>query len=156
MYYHYFLLTSYNSLLQPFQLYDNMSKEIQILLIDDDEDDRDFFQFALETINKNIRYVGVESGYDALNLLQNNSLPDYIFLDLNMPGMSGRECLSELKNTPNLSHIPVIIFSTSSDPHDKEETKQLGAVDFITKPSKTSELTQALNNFIQNHLSPKI
>ena len=132
-----------------------MPKEIKILLIDDDEDDRDFFQFALEDINKNIEYTGIESGYEALELLKKNNLPDYIFLDLNMPAMSGRECLIELKNNPSFSHIPVIIFSTSSDPRDKEETKQLGAIDFITKPSKTSDLVKALNNFITNHLSPK-
>ena len=133
-----------------------MLKEIQVLLIDDDEDDRDFFQFALESINNNIVYMGAESGYDALNLLKKDPLPDYIFLDLNMPAMSGRECLIELKKSPALKHIPVIIFSTSSDPRDKEETKQLGAVDFITKPSKTSDLIKALNNFIQNHISPKV
>lgn len=132
-----------------------MAKEIQILLIDDDEDDRDFFQFALENINKEIGYTGSESGPDALELLQKGLQPDYIFLDLNMPQMSGRECLIELKSDPALSHIPVIIFSTSSDPRDKEETKQLGAIDFITKPSKTSDLINALTNFISNHLTPK-
>ena len=130
-----------------------MPKEIHILLIDDDEDDRDFFQFALEDINKNIAYSGVESGYEGLDLLNKGLLPDYIFLDLNMPAMSGRECLIELKKNPSLSHIPVVIFSTSSDPHDKQETQQLGAIDFITKPSKTSDLVKALNDFISKHVS---
>ncbi|ABG58493.1 response regulator [Cytophaga hutchinsonii] len=133
-----------------------MSKEIHFLLIDDDEDDREFFQFALEDINRNIGYTGVESGYDALHLLKNGPQPDYIFLDLNMPGMSGRECLMELKKDRVFSHIPVIIFSTSSDPYDREETKKLGAIDFITKPTKTSELVKSLNTFLSNHLSPKI
>lgn len=133
-----------------------MLKEIQILLIDDDEDDRDFFQFALETINKNIGYTGVESGHDGLLFLKNNTLPDCIFLDLNMPGMSGRGCLIEIKVNPDYSHIPVIIFSTSSDPRDIKETKELGAVDFITKPSKTSDLIQALSNFLSNHFALKI
>lgn len=133
-----------------------MPKEIKILLIDDDEDDRDFFQFALEDIDKDIEYASAESGYEALEMLPQSALPDYIFLDLNMPAMSGRECLIELKKNPSFSHIPVIIFSTSSDPHDKEETKQLGAIDFITKPSKTSDLINALNNFLLNNLSHKI
>lgn len=137
-------------LLQP------MLEKIKILLIDDDEDDRDFFQFALEDIDKDIQYHGIESGYEALDFLKQNLLPDYIFLDLNMPGMSGRECLMELKKNAALIHIPVIIFSTSSDPNDRAETKQLGAIDFITKPSKTSDLINALNNFLSHHLSPKI
>ncbi|WP_018342577.1 response regulator [Cytophaga aurantiaca] len=133
-----------------------MHEKVKILLIDDDEDDREFFQFALEDVDKNIQYNGVESGYDAFDFLKENIRPDYIFLDLNMPGMSGRECLRELKKHSDLSCIPVIIFSTSSDPHDKEETKKLGAVDFITKPSKTSDLVKLLNNFISNHLSIKL
>jgi CheY-like chemotaxis protein len=130
-----------------------MSEKIKILLIDDDEDDREFFQFALEDINKDIQYNGVESGYEAFDFLKKNILPDYIFLDLNMPGMSGRECLTELKKNPTLNSIPVIIFSTSSDPRDIEETRKSGAIDFITKPSKTSDLVNALNHFMSKHLS---
>jgi CheY-like chemotaxis protein len=130
--------------------------DIQILLIDDDEDDRDFFQFALESINKNIGYTGVESGTQAFQYLENNPLPDCIFLDLNMPGMSGRECLAKLKSRTEYNHIPVIIFSTSSDPHDKRETIEMGAIDFITKPSKTSDLVKELNHFISHHFAQKI
>jgi len=128
-----------------------MFKEIKILLIDDDEDDRDFFQFALEDLNNNITFASAESGYEAFELLQKDKLPDYIFLDLNMPGMSGRECLIELKNNHSFNSIPVVIFSTSSDPRDVEETKKLGAIDFITKPSKTSDLVNALSHFISKH-----
>ncbi|MGN6646496.1 MAG: response regulator [Cytophaga sp.] len=133
-----------------------MPFEIQILLIDDDEDDRDFFQFALEDISTNIGYAGVESGVDAFLYLENNPLPDCIFLDLNMPGMSGRECLAKLKSRTEYHQIPVIIFSTSSDPHDKKETMEMGAVDFITKPSKPSDLVKELTNFISHHFAQKI
>lgn len=133
-----------------------MAEKIKILLVDDDEDDRDFFQFALEDVNRNIQYNGVESGYKAFDFLKKAILPDYIFLDLNMPGMSGRECLVELKSNPAFNNIPVIIFSTSSDPHDKEETKKLGAIDFITKPSKISDLVNAINDFISKNISNKI
>ncbi len=131
-----------------------MIKGISFLLIDDDEDDREFFQLALEDIDKEIEYSGIDSGRKALSVLkQQEPLPDYIFLDLNMPGMSGRECLTELKKDTALKHIPVIIFSTSSDPRDIEETKKLGAIDFITKPSKISDLRNALTTFITKHVS---
>lgn len=62
--------------------------------------------------------------------------------------MSGKECLQEFKKSAELLHIPVVIFSTSRDPGDKEETKALGAVNFITKPSRTSELKGILTDFI--------
>jgi CheY-like chemotaxis protein len=133
-----------------------MNKEIQILLIDDDEDDRDFFQFALQSIDNNIQLTDVASGQEGLDYLIHNALPDCIFLDLNMPGMTGRECLSKLKSDQKYNHIPVVIFSTSSDPKDVQETREMGALNFITKPSKTSDLISALNNFLSNHFALKI
>jgi CheY-like chemotaxis protein len=128
-----------------------MNKNITILLIDDDEDDRDLFQMAINDLDTPINFTGAENCCDALIMLENKSVsPDYIFLDLNMPQMSGRECLNNLKKSIQLSKIPVIIFSTSSDPTDIKETKDLGAVGFITKPPRTSELTEILKNFIIN------
>ena len=128
-----------------------MSKNIAIMLIDDDEDDRDLFQMALHELDTKVDFIGVENCCDALTMLEDKTAtPDFIFLDLNMPQMSGRECLTNLKNSLLLSHIPVIIFSTSSDPRDIKETKDMGAIDFITKPPRTSELTIILKNFILN------
>jgi CheY-like chemotaxis protein len=125
-------------------------------LIDDDEDDRELFQIALEDSDFEISYTSASNGQEALNiLLGNEALPDFIFLDLNMPQMDGRECLKELKKHPVLAGIPVIIFSTSSDPRDIVETKQLGAFDFITKPSKISDLTKILQKFITYQLINK-
>src|SRR4051812_41958395 len=121
---------------------ESLNKQIVFLIIDDDEDDRELFGIALENADPSIKLIGAARGSDALDMLKNrNVVPDYIFLDLNMPQMSGRECLMELKRQEDLAKIPVIIFSTSSDPRDIKETGQLGAIDFITKPPKTSELT---------------
>ena len=128
-----------------------MQKTLTFFLVDDDDDDHELFQIALEAADPSIRCVTAMNGQEALDMLQNPALsPDYIFLDLNMPLMGGRECLAELKRNPDLSGIPVVIFSTSSDPKDREETRMLGAVDFITKPSKIYELTALLNTFIVN------
>lgn len=130
-----------------------LKKALTFLLIDDDEDDRELFQIALEEVENEVRYFGAASGIEALKMLQSiETPPDYIFLDLNMPHMSGRECLKELKKDPELATIPVIIFSTSNDPRDIEETKLLGAIEFITKPEKTSKLTRVLNDFIVSQL----
>jgi CheY-like chemotaxis protein len=135
-----------------------VNKNLIIMLIDDDEDDRDFFQMALNDLENKVDYIGVENGFDALAMLEKGIIkPNYIFLDLNMPQMNGRECLGKLKENLLLSHIPVIIFSTSSDPRDVKETAQMGAIDFITKPPRTSELTKILTNFIitQTEISNK-
>lgn len=130
-----------------------LKKALFFLLIDDDEDDRELFQIALKEVENDVQYMDATGGLEALQMLRTNeTLPDFIFLDLNMPRMSGRECLIEIKNDPRLSSIPVIIFSTSNDPRDVEETKQMGAIEFITKPEKTSKLTRLLSDFIINQL----
>lgn len=126
-----------------------MKKHLTFLLIDDDEDDRELFQLALDGLEDGINFFEADSCCKALEILEKKEVaPDYIFLDLNMPQMSGRECLIKLKESAQLLHIPVIIFSTSSDPRDMEETKNMGALGFITKPPKTSELTKILGEFI--------
>src|SRR5690348_12426970 len=94
------------------------------LLIDDDPDDREIFGIALEEVDKVCRYITTENGIEALELLEDStSIPDFIFLDLNMPLMDGKECLREIKKIPHLNRVPVIIYSTSSYEKDVEDTK---------------------------------
>lgn len=126
-----------------------MKKHITLLLIDDDADDRELFEIALEDSVNNIKFIGVGSCSEALQFLKNGGLaPDYIFLDLNMPEMNGRDCLQELKRSIHLSRIPVVIFTTSSDPEDKKDTLAMGAAEFMTKPNKVSGLTQQIDSFL--------
>ena len=133
-----------------------LSKPVTLFLIDDDEDDRELFQYALEDISFKTNYKTAESAKRALLMLEKKTVaPDFIFLDLNMPEMDGRECLRELKQNPKTKSIPVIIYTTSSEQQDIEETRELGALDFITKPSKVSELTLLINNFLINQLQNK-
>jgi CheY-like chemotaxis protein len=127
--------------------------QIKLFLIDDDEDDRELFQIALEDLSFAHSYADASGGHEALKILRSGEfVPDVIFLDLNMPLMSGRECLQELKNNSQLAHIPVVIFSTSNAPADKIDIMQIGAIEFITKPSKTSELTHIIDDFITSKL----
>jgi len=125
-------------------------------LIDDDADDREIFAMALEDADKSYNCVTAKNGVDALEKLNSNEkfVPDYIFLDLNMPMLSGKECLKELKKISRLSHVPVIIYSTSSHEKDIEETKQMGASYFLTKPSDIRVLTNILTRIIDKQESP--
>lgn len=119
------------------------------LLIDDDPDDREIFGIALEDVDRVCRYIATENGVDALELLEDSSfIPNFIFLDLNMPLMDGKECLREIKKIPHLNHIPVIIYSTSSYQKDVEETRLLGANHFLTKPSSIKALTTLLTEIL--------
>jgi CheY-like chemotaxis protein len=120
------------------------------LLIDDDIDDQEIFCLALDKISFPFDCHIANNGFEALQKLEEKSvLPDYIFLDLNMPRMNGKECLRELKKNPRLRNIPVVIYSTSSSLSDINDTKALGAKDFIIKPFSLDALTEKLNHFFQ-------
>jgi CheY-like chemotaxis protein len=117
-----------------------------VLIVDDDVDDRDFFCEALHEIDQSIKCVCAKNGFEALELLNQpkTELPDYIFLDLNMPRLGGIQCLSALKKIKRLSNIPVVIFSTTKQYEEAEETRQLGAVLFLTKPPTYTQLIDKL------------
>ena len=116
------------------------------LLIDDDFDDQEIFALALEKVDSEFQCIIANNGYEGLKYLNNTSnvLPSYIFLDLNMPLMNGKECLIEIKKHSSLKNIPVIIYTTSSLQDDIIQTRKLGAADFITKPSSIPELSRKL------------
>jgi CheY-like chemotaxis protein len=106
----------------------------------------------LQEVNPTVTFQSAANGNEALDRLRaaGAQLPDVIFLDLNMPRMDGRQCLSELKNDPELKHIPVIIYTTSGHPKDIEQTLQNGAACFITKPTDTRELYNLLATTAQH------
>lgn len=88
-----------------------MAKTVSFLLVDDDRDDTSLFKEVLEEVNPSILFNSAEDGHQALHFLksQNDHLPDIIFLDLNMPRMGGKECLTEIKGDEKLNSIPVIV-----------------------------------------------
>jgi CheY-like chemotaxis protein len=126
-----------------------MAKPKNIFLVDDDVDDQLFFTDALKDIDSSISCSIANNGKEALDYLNRLTLlPEILFLDLNMPFMNGYECLSKLKNEVRLSRIPVVIFTTSTDPKDAEITHQLGAEVFLSKPSEFKQLREKLEKIL--------
>lgn len=120
-----------------------------LLLIDDDADDQEIFLSALAFIDNSIRCSLASNGQEAIQHLgASESLPDLIFLDLNMPVMNGMQFLQELKSNQRTKHIPVIIYSTASDQHTIRQAQELGAYQFYTKPEKFSELVSMLHSLL--------
>lgn len=129
-------------------------KHINIVLADDDEDDRRFFSEAIGQLNLNILLHTVENGRDLMDYLNDsqNSLPDIIFLDLNMPIMGGIQCLSQIRNTRRLKDIAVAIYSVSSTEEDIEACLVSGANIYLRKPSDIEVLKALLYKAITvNH-----
>jgi len=108
-----------------------------ILLIDDDEDDQEVFREAASMIIPTVEFIAAKDGEQGLlQLATVSQLPDYIFLDVNMPKMDGKEFLRRVKAHPVFKAIPVIIYSTSNHKSELGEYFKMGASNFITKPSE--------------------
>jgi CheY-like chemotaxis protein len=128
-----------------------MKKNMTLLIIDDDEDDKKLFIESAKEVDESIICFSASDGQEALKILKDGEspLPDYIFLDLRMPRISGKQCLEEIRKDKRLQHIPVFIYTTSRDVQDSIELKNMGAVHFISKPTDPNEiyyiLSQVLN-----------
>ncbi len=129
-----------------------MTKPTTFLLVDDDIDDSSLFEEILHEVDPTVKFVNAPDGQAALDLLRksNGNLPDLIFLDLNMPKMDGKQCLLELKADAGLAKIPVIMYTTSSQSRDIEQTMMHGAICFITKPTDIRELRNIITSITRN------
>lgn len=120
----------------------------ELMLIDDDPDDQEIFLIALEKVSDSVTCNVFSSADEALQkLIEKKVTTDIIFLDLNMPLMNGQQFLTEIKKIKELRHLPIIIFTTSSNIETAKITKQLGADNFITKPDKFDELVNILASY---------
>jgi CheY-like chemotaxis protein len=121
-----------------------------VLFIDDDQEDYEVFCEALRSANPKAECLHALNGYEALNMLTNVLfvLPEYIFLDVNMPVMGGEECLINLKKNPKFKDIPVIVYSTTTNVTEISIFKKLGALEFVIKPPRFEELAATLKRIL--------
>lgn len=131
-----------------------MEKNMKLLIVDDDADDRMLFIEAVKEIDEDMECISANDGQHALELLRNDthSLPDLIFLDISMPRLSGKKCLAEIKKTERLKDIPVIIYTTSKDVEESKELKKMGAFHFISKPGNPEEIYYLVSFAVEEHL----
>ena len=118
--------------------------DINILLVDDDEDDRIFFAEALKELGMPHHIVMAKGCTDLFEILQKGESFDVIFLDINMPVIDGRECLKKIKFHESYKNIPVIIYSSSSYAEDVEDTYKAGAHYYFIKPYAHINLLSSL------------
>jgi CheY-like chemotaxis protein len=122
-----------------------------ILFGEDDIDDEEFLKevFLLLENSYDLRFVN--KGHHLITLLEDtpdNELPCLLVLDYNMPGLNGAEILSELKLSPRYVDIPKIIWSTSGSDVYKNNCLQLGANDYLIKPSSVNGLLEVVRYMV--------
>lgn len=118
-----------------------------IVYADDDPDDLQLFREAIKEINSSFNCITVRSGDELLKLLESGIFPDIIFLDINMPAMTGFECLQKLRANMNFNDIQVILLSTAIHPLDDETIKGLKA-EFLLKQNTYGDLLKELRKKI--------
>jgi CheY-like chemotaxis protein len=127
-------------------------KPKNILLIDDDKDDQEFFIEALRKVENISLVVVANSGKEALDMLENSILlPDLIFMDCNMPLMNGTECLNEIIQNPRTRDIPVFMLSSAIE--QAELSRKLGAQGLIKKTFDLTALRIELNRVINYNIA---
>jgi CheY-like chemotaxis protein len=134
-----------------------MSK-YSILYADDDPDDLELVQEAFSLYSTNFNVTTFMDGGQILSYLQHlpekEPTPCLVILDINMPVMTGKEVLINIRQIPRYESIPVVLFTTSSQPLDKIFASQYNA-GFITKPIGMKEMDLIIKQFI-NHCSEEV
>jgi CheY-like chemotaxis protein len=137
--------------------FDNHNTQRYIYLADDDSDDRDLFAGAILEVDPDAVLKQAQDGMclmDDLLALSRAELPDFIFLDINMPCKSGLECLEEIKNQKgDLKQVNVVMLSTSSNPENIQRAMELGAAFYAVKPSSFEKLKSILDEILSMNLA---
>ena len=124
-----------------------------VLYADDDPDDLELVKDAFSSYSHNVEVVACTDGSQALSYINNLShedpTPCLIILDINMPILSGKEVLVRLREKERFNDIPVVLFTTSSQPTDRNFARQYNA-GFITKPIDTKQMAYIADEFIDH------
>jgi two-component system, chemotaxis family, response regulator Rcp1 len=123
----------------------------QILLhVEDDDVAASLLEMLLNESGAWLRLFRLTDGEEALAFLHQTGehagapRPDLMLLDLGLPFRSGFEVLEEMREDARLQSLPVVVFSSSGLPSDRERALELGALDFITKRPSVQEMRDAV------------
>ena len=127
-------------------------EKMNIILADDDEDDRDVFRQAIEELGLNVNLMIFEKGDDLLDYLfepKTIELPHILFLDLNLICLKYESCLGEIRKRNKFQDMSIAIYSTSTSEKDIQETFIGGANIYISKPNNFEVLKKSLREVLK-------
>jgi CheY-like chemotaxis protein len=130
---------------------ENNLLEKQILIGEDDIDDEEILEEVFSSIDANLSLTFINDGQKIVQFLENattENLPGLIILDYNMPHLNGAEILKSLQQNKKLEKIPKIIWSTANAEGFKNICLQLGACEYLVKPSSFSDLKSMIEGML--------
>ncbi|GAO43853.1 response regulator [Flavihumibacter petaseus] len=119
------------------------------MLIDDDSDDQEIFALALKEADPAAKCISVNDAMEGLRLLRSGTVPDIIFLDVNMHKINGLACLREIRKIGGLDKVRVIMTSTAADPAVIRQCFALGAEKYMVKPPGLEPYVKALQDTLK-------
>lgn len=132
-----------------------------LLYVEDEENDVLFMRRAFARAGLEPDFRSACDGDKAVAYLENtsdggdNPTPDLVLLDLNLPARSGFEVLQWIRAQPRLSRLPVVVISSSGRPEDRERARQLGADDYLVKPTSPLRLVDTVGELWARWLGPR-
>lgn len=118
-----------------------------ILVADDDSDDRLFLEDVLREVAPTKSVTSVKDGQELLALFV-HFVPDFLFLDLEMPRKNGLECLKEIRSNPTTIDLPVVVFSSTNRDYNIDVAYEMGAHLFFSKPNSYDNLKLAIQTIL--------
>ncbi len=120
-----------------------------LLLVEDDEDNRDLVSFVLSRSKLDIELEIAENGREAIDKAMQRP-PHLILMDMQMPVMDGWQAVPILKADERTKNIPIIAFTAQAKPEDKERTQEIGCAEHYPKPMDPEELLALIQKYINS------
>ena len=130
-------------------------RNLTLLLVEDSRADADLVREALKTCMLPVSLHVVSDGLAALAFLHHQApfadapRPDLMVLDLNLPQKDGHSVLAEVRQMPALQELPIVVFSSSSNPEDIERSYALGATWYMSKPLGLEEFVRTVRTMVE-------
>ncbi|MBT1702304.1 response regulator [Chryseosolibacter indicus] len=119
---------------------------MNVLIIDDDDEDKELFCEALQIVAPTFNCLTASSCQSAITLLSNTkAIPQFIFIDMHINGVSGIECLKSIKTLEDIHKATIIMYTGVMSPADRDECIALGANEILIKPTSFNLLGRALD-----------
>ena len=118
-----------------------------VLLVEDDEDNRDLVSFVIARSRMDVSLVIAENGQEAIDKAFANP-PHLILMDMQMPVMDGWHAVPLLKADERTKNVPVVAFTAQAKPEDKQRAREMGCSDYYTKPMDPEELLALIKKYL--------
>lgn len=120
---------------------------LKILLVDDDIEEYEFMTSALQKLRVSADVFHVQQCEDVTAVIKKHN-PDMVFIDINMPSINGIDCLKSVRSHASFESLPIIIYSTSNNSSDIQESFKHKANLYVVKPNTFNKLTASLERVL--------